>query len=198
MSGAERRGPVANAGFAAVAEIIAKGPPPEWLVPALKDYSRAIASGFQVTPALYREYKKRIARMQEAVDTLLKGLPKFYELPGEWAYDELMGEELWDLKTYFDGLSRIPKSGRRPHFGRALCADLVVSYYKRIHGKASPRSEKLYDACEQYWRACGGEPSGDTENWRRMVKEAADRDEPFLLHHMLVFLIGNGTELKPE
>jgi len=118
--GAKRRRcePTANAAFAAVAEIIAKGPPPEWLVPSLRDYSGAIASGFQLTPAVHQQYKKRIAQMQEAVDTLLSGLPKFYELPDDWACDEAIGEYLRELKAYFDRLSHVPKSGRRPNFGK--------------------------------------------------------------------------------
>jgi hypothetical protein len=196
------QGILAKPQFVKVAEIIAKGPPPfakgpppDWLIPALQTWSRAIASGFQVTPALHREYKKRIAKMQEAVETLLVGLPKFYELPGDWACDDVIAEYLGELKAYFDRLSAVPKGGRKPHFGRKLCADFVVSYWKRIHGKASPRSDNCYEACEQYWVACGGEPSSDIQNWRDMVRDAAEREEPFLLQHILIFMIGGGIEL---
>jgi hypothetical protein len=61
--------------FAEVARIIAKGEPPEWLVQQLASCSQFIENGMQITPAIYRRYKKRIKRMQEAVDTLWEGLP---------------------------------------------------------------------------------------------------------------------------
>jgi hypothetical protein len=46
--------------FAAVAEIIAKGPPPEWLVPALKSLNKAVGSDFRITPDIYRQYKRNL------------------------------------------------------------------------------------------------------------------------------------------
>jgi hypothetical protein len=59
--------------FDGVARIIAKGESPEWLVPELAQYSWVVSSTFQITPEMYRQCKKRIKRMQAAVDTVWKG-----------------------------------------------------------------------------------------------------------------------------
>ena len=149
--------------FDGVARIIARGEPPEWLVPELAQYSWVVSSTFQITPEMYRQCKKRIKRMQEAVDTVLEGLPIFGHLYSEWDLNEYE-PELSQLKDYFDRLSRMGK-GRRAHLGREFCASLIISWWSRIHGKAARRSDKAYLACEEYWRACGNEPSGDIENW---------------------------------
>jgi hypothetical protein len=186
--------------FATVASIIAKGPPPDWLVSTLELWAKAVTN-IEITPATYRLYKRRLRQMQEAVDTLIELFPlfnrNFEDLVSAQAPVEPWFEE--DLPQLRDWLAEIGRNdkGRRPHFGRELCADIVVHFWKRVHGKAEPRSDKCYLACEQYWRVCGGEPSTDILNWRRMVEDASTRDELFLTHNMLVGIVG-GTELKAK
>jgi hypothetical protein len=190
-----------TASFAAVAEIIAKGPPPEWLVQVLEGWAIAPAH-VKVTPDVYRQYKRRLRQMQDAVDTLIELFPLFNR-----EVDDLISAQVpvsatfieFDLPSLRAWLAAIGDNdkGRRPHHGRELVADFICHFWKRIHGKAEPRSDRCYLACEEYWLACGGEPSGDIHNWRRMVEDAATRDELFLTHNMLIQFVG-GTELKQK
>jgi hypothetical protein len=175
-----------------VACTIAEGRPPEWLVLALKDAREVVGSGMHITPEVYREYKKRCTECRKAVKTLMALLPLFDKAPILTGFEE----SLPGLKDWLDKLSQKP-AGRRPHFGRELCADLICFYWKLVHGKAKPRSDKLYHACEEYWRICGGEPSGDIENWRRMVEAAAARPDPLSMHNMLMWKVG-GTKLSTK
>jgi hypothetical protein len=185
--------------FAKVAEIIAKGDPPEWLVPALETLGQ-FNPNIPITPELYRQYKRRLRKMQDAVDTLIELFPRFNrEFDGLTSAQapvfQGFEESLAQLRDWLAAIGDNDK-GRRPHPGRELCADLVVHFWKRVHGKAEPRSDKLYLACEEFWVAVGGEPSGDIDSWRRMVEKAADRDELFLSHNVLIRLVG--TELKSK
>jgi len=182
--------------FAHVARIIAKGEPPEWLAPQLATFSPAV-SAVQITPEVRQRYKKRLRRMQEAVATMIELFPLF-DRSDDPRFDHApmvgdINESLLNLRDWLEQFARSGK-GRRPHFGRELCADLIVHYWRKCHGRAEPRSDKAYEACEEYWRACGGEPSSDIQNWRKMVQDASARPEPFLMHSMLVLAVG-GTEL---
>jgi hypothetical protein len=149
----------------------------------------------QITPKTHQQYKKRITRLMDATNELVDLLNLVGRLPEGLLPEALSCADypLDGLKDWLDQLNRKPAGGRRPHFGRELCADLIVHWWKLCHDKAEPRSDKVYLACEEYWRACGGEPSGDIENWRRMVKEAASRPKPLLMHNMLILMLG-GTE----
>jgi hypothetical protein len=202
--GAERRPPTrrqpdTKSDFVEVARIIAKGPPPEWLVSVLEAW--AFDPNAQISPATYRLYKRRLRQMREAVDTLIKLFPLFdREIPDLVSPQAPVSsgflEDLPALRGWLAAINDNDK-GRRPNLGRELCADFVVHFWRRIHGNVEPRSEKLYAACEQYWCACGGEPSINIQNWRRMVEDASTRDELFLTHNMLIRLVA-GTELKPK
>jgi hypothetical protein len=181
-----------------VAKIIAKGPPPEWLVDELEYFSRIIGSDQRITPEVFRQYKKRVEQIREAVDTLWDLFAILNHLPRGLQPLTTLGFEEVALPRLREWLDQLPdKSGRRPHFGRELCADLIVWFWKRVNGKTTPRSDKIDLACEEYWRACGGKPSGDTENWRRMVEDAVGRDDPFLMHNLLIRCLG-GTELASK
>jgi hypothetical protein len=146
------------------------GDPPDWLAPALERVSPFVQSEAKITPSLYREYKNRLRRMKKAIDTLLELFPLIERLPDGLLPPILTGfeENLPVLRQWLDELIRRP-GGRRPHLGRELCADLICFYWKRVNGKIEPRSDRVYDACELYWQVCGNDPSGDIENWRRMV-----------------------------
>jgi hypothetical protein len=185
--------------FAKVAEIIAKGEPPEWLVSALTTLG-AINPNAEITPAIVRQYKRRLSKMQEAVDTLIELFPMFNrefdgmtsaQAPVFQGFEESLGQ----LQSWLAAIGDNDR-GRRPHPGKELCADIVVNFWKRIHGKASPRSDHCYLACEEFWRACGGAPSGDIQNWRRMVELASTRDELFLSHNMLIRFVGTDIRSK--
>jgi hypothetical protein len=213
MNGAQRRGPYARqrrggaesaekGDFAAVVEVIAKGPPPEWLVGWLKAFSEKVGSDFKITPDVYRQYKRRMKQVREAVDTLsnlVSSLPEGLLPEVLLEFDEIREPE---LKDWLDQISRQDK-GRRPHVGRELCADVIVWCWEHIRGKVKSRSDTLYLACEEYWRACGGEPSSDIQSWRRMVEHAATRGRSsdfgvFMTHNMLIHTLGEPVRKPPS
>jgi hypothetical protein len=83
-------------------------------------------------------------------------------------------EVLTKIKAYLArAMSRPPrKGGPRPNVERRVCAAIVVEAWALIHGKAQPRSDQLYRACNEYWQACGHEYR--SEGWRRDVENAVN------------------------
>ena len=67
----------------------------------------------------------------------------------------------------------------------SICAEVIVEAWKLIHGKAEPRSEKVYEACEEYWQACGG-PASDLNNWRRHVEKASAKNANPWIREVLI------------
>ena len=62
------------------------------------------------------------------------------------------------------------KSGRRRKPGKVTCALIVIEAWASVGGKApSANNQDAQEACETYWKACGGQPSG---NWQRTLKAA--------------------------
>src|SRR4029078_7552146 len=135
-----------------VAHIIAKGEPPEWLVQNLETFSKLVGPDRQITPETYQRFKKRIERMREGTDTLLELLPVTNNMPEPFPAIVSSLEMLPEFRAWLDELIGKPTGGRSPHFGRELCADLIVYFWRRCHGKAEPRSHKAYEACEEYWQ----------------------------------------------
>jgi hypothetical protein len=160
--------------FAGVACIIAKGEPPEWLVQGLEHFSKDIGSNADVHP----EFKITIERMQNAGNVLLKWLPIFEHLPfGIQCPSDVavVMDALPRVKKDLDRLTDIERIGRRPIVRREICAAVTVEACKIIHVMAEPRSVQLQQACKEYWRACGGEQIGETdeiENWRWPAERA--------------------------
>jgi hypothetical protein len=81
-------------------------------------------------------------------------------------------EVLPKIKEYLARAMNQPprKGGPKPNVERQLCAAIVVEAWTLIHGKAQPRSDWLYRACNAYWQACGHEYR--SEGWRRDVEDA--------------------------
>jgi hypothetical protein len=53
---------------------------------------------------------------------------------------------------------------------------------------SKPCSAKLEEACNAYWRACGGEPIGETEdieNWRRPAEQAVEHHHAWIRDALL-------------
>jgi hypothetical protein len=165
-------------GFAAVAEIIAKGPPPEWLVPVLEHFSAGMT-----IEGDNRHFKAVIEQVETATDTLMKWLPMWGHMP--WGslksphYIQVIRAFLPELKKNLQRLNTKQGPGRKPDISREVCAAVVVEAWRRIHGEVKPRSQELYEACRMYWDACDGKPIGeinDIENWRWSVKHALAQD----------------------
>jgi hypothetical protein len=68
------------------------------------------------------------------------------------------------------------KRGAPKKPGRVVCALIVIEAWAWAHGKAphGAHSPKALEACEDFWRACGGPPigRGDPDNWREAFKAA--------------------------
>jgi hypothetical protein len=162
--------------FLGVARRIAKGEPPLWLLIGLTHFSRGIGTD---TSDVRERFKNTIEQMHDAAGVLLKWLP-IYQHAG---YGLQCPD---DVTVVLDALPRIKKDlervnkqglGRPPNVRREVCAAVVVEAWRLLRGKAELRSEELYEACSEYWRACGGGEIGETddiENWRRPVKEGSN------------------------
>jgi hypothetical protein len=163
--------------FVSVARIVAKGKAaPEWLAIGLEHFSGFVGGG-RVPSKEYEQYEKIIERMHDAADKLIKFLPIYANLPAGIQCPS-------DVATALDVLPRIKKDlaralqnqrsgGPRPNVQRWVCAAVVVETWRLVRGKPEPRSQYLLEACNEYWRACGGKSRGsDIENWRRDAERA--------------------------
>jgi hypothetical protein len=69
--------------------------------------------------------------------------------------------------------------GGKPDAQRQMCAAIIIEAWHLVHGKVERPSEKLYRVCGEYWRVCGGNEIGSTddlENWRWTVDQALKWD----------------------
>jgi hypothetical protein len=164
--------PQYNTDFVKVARRIAKDEPPLWLLVGLTHFSADIGND---TSEHTQFAKEIIGQMSDAATVLLRWLPVF----GSGAYGVQCPEHvravlalLPRIKAHLDWLSK-PHIGRPKDERRDVCAAVVVEAWQLLHGKVQRRSEELYEVCNDYWRACGGEEIGETGdllNWRRAVK----------------------------
>ena len=163
--------------FNGVAATIAQGDPPKWLAVGLTQFSPGIGSDDDIDI----DISTIIERMQGATDTLITWLPIFGTCTfGLACPDEvlLVLGALPEVKKELDRLAKANKgSGRRPDAKRDVCAAVVATAWKLLHGKVEPQSLKLQQACTEYWQACGGKQIGGSdleENWRRRIERTAD------------------------
>jgi hypothetical protein len=153
--------------FVKVAELIAD-PPPEWLVSGLTTFAPLIG-----IKGLSKDNAWIVQQRLDDIDRLIGWLPNLLH----WQPDiPLALVVLTRIRDHL-ALSLPPArpGGQAPHYGRQLCAILVVQAWSDCRGQVEPRSEAVYRACQAYWEACGGEAGGDIDNWRRHVQAAADR-----------------------
>jgi hypothetical protein len=160
--------------FAKVAALIANGKPaPDWLPRGLAHF-HSFVSEAPITTQEAKRLRPIIDRMHGDLDYLIKFLPLFQRLPLLSCPD--------DVAVALDVLPRIRKvlavialspRRKRPNVRRQFCAAVVFEAWSLIHGgRPSPIPDRLREACQEYWEACGG-GAGGIEDWRRHVKEAA-------------------------
>ena len=167
--------------MAVVASTIAKGDPPEWLVLALANFQDFV--GGEITSEEDRRYAQITAQMHDAAGKLITWLPAFMHMPSVLKPPDevrIALEVLPKIKAYLAcAMNQSPrKGGRKPNIERHLCAAIVVEACTLIHGKAEPRSEWLYRACNEYWQACGHEYR--SEGWRRDVEDAINNPQKWV------------------
>ena len=163
--------------FDGVARSIAD-PTPEWLPIALAHFSQWIG-GDTSDVRLF----DILDQLQRATKVLELCLPAFTHMAFNVKCPEpvkMVLSGLPGLKAELEGLNQ-QRIGRKPHpqHQKALCAAVITQAWQRIHGKAQRRSDKLYRACSEYWRVCGGNEIGSTddiENWRWTVNQALKWD----------------------
>jgi hypothetical protein len=64
------------------------------------------------------------------------------------------------------------KGGRTPDYRRYICAWVCSEIWQEVHGAYQPRSERLWEACEAYWLACGQPETSAVDrvkNWERYL-----------------------------
>jgi hypothetical protein len=165
--------------FVGVARTITKTEPPEWLPLGLEHFSEDVLGAGAGGPDVRQEVQSIVKEAHDAVGVLLKHLPLLYRhlmgsaLPCPPQVETVLEALPW-IKADLEPLIK-QRTGRRPDARRQLCAAVVLEAWKLVHNKAEPRSETLYQACKEYWSACGGEEVGETDdllNWRRPVEQA--------------------------
>jgi hypothetical protein len=159
--------------FVTVARTIANGNPPKWLAPALDGFSGFVGSKRGSNADSHRA-RLAIVRAHDAARDLMKFLQAHLHLS--------IGRPSADMIAALDVLPRIKtelgrrmkaRRVKRPYVQRRVCAAVVVEVWASVRGNVEPRSIELFQACDDYWRACGNEDRGqDVENWRRDVAHA--------------------------
>jgi hypothetical protein len=179
--------------FANVARMLAKDePPPEWLVPILRRFSRLIG---------YRKITNRdeieVKQMLAAAKELEKLLPIYVDVEEQFGFQnpdciETVLIALPELIEYLENqLQPGRKGGPIPDSRRRLCASVCAEVWRRQCGEVQPFSPKLWEACEEYWQTCGN-PETSTEgrlkNWEpylKWVKQADDEEFREHFQHLI-------------
>jgi hypothetical protein len=181
--------------FTAVARIIAKGDPPEWLMLGLEHF-RGFVGSERVTSKEYQQFNRTLRDLDNAARLLIKKLPAF-----NVAWEIYFGAQPEGKTAVTTALEVLPKiraqlapfkpprrGGRRPNAQRRYCAVVVVEAWKLIHDSVEiePRSAEVLQACSAYWQACGHDER-DVENWGRDAKGAATNPEKFIRDILITY-----------
>ena len=165
--------------FSGVANCITEQPP-KWLPVALAYYAKWLPTEGNVV-----DISNIVDRLQCAVKDMEQWLPIWDQM----AFDIKCPPDIKIIMSALPGLKKELDrlNGRGPglplNMNQETCAAIIVECWRLIHGKPQPRSEKLYSACKEYWRALGGGERGkenDIDNWQRSVRRAIDADHKWI------------------
>ena len=89
-----------------------------------------------------------------------------------------------------------PKGGVRKKPGRVTCALIVIEAWAFVHGRTpGHHNDFAQEACDDYWRACGGTREGDAGRWRRQITAARANKGAFRRYvHDEIRRCAKGTE----
>jgi hypothetical protein len=191
--------------FADVAATIAKGPPPEWLPPALA-YFRDHYIGGALAKAGKPSREGEIERVMLKAAKLLHSWLPMYALETDAECPDEVEDMLTLLPVVIDFLERdvaefdaIPPrgGGPRPDLRRPVCAAVCAEAYGVVHGQIEPYSQHLQKACEEYWVACGNPPTGKSgsgyrKNWEDYLLLVADEDNEWIRDHFGPAAVSHG------
>jgi hypothetical protein len=145
-----------------VARLIAD-PPPEGLVQYLEHWRDLVGA---TKPG---DHQAVFDKMVWATDFLIDKLRLFQPLPAGMQCPEEVTIALAVLPKVRKRLAPMvaPRPKRRPtNIFHEACARVVVN---ACHRFGMPKAkDRLYEVCQAYWEACGGE---EVRDWRRDVRE---------------------------
>src|SRR5262245_38704964 len=180
--------------FTDIARDIARGEPPEWLVPALEELARHVATAglSEEGDPKRAELRSRFGRVQTAAKKMDRTLDAI-----QWGLLWMPFKDIDNLRTTRGALQtaievcdralkRIPDRGRRTRArrqagptARVICAIIIAEAWTTVHGQLrGGHNERIGEICMKYWLACGGPPigraskGGGPNNWRRPMEQA--------------------------
>ena len=185
--------------FTDVARRIAGGSPPVWLTQALGRLAgqlSIIASNAESDPlraevhARFQRVKDATAKMERALDGIRDAIlwMTFEEME---ALDSARQALRAAAQATDSASNRIPRGSgmnRASRLGglnsRESCAVVVVEAWELMRGNSprGPNNPQLQEICDEYWRACGMPPIGETgepSNWRRPLMKALSNNSAF-------------------
>jgi hypothetical protein len=182
--------------FPEVAKLIAKGPPPDWLVEGLEGFSEFVG-GDPVSSKGKKQGRMKIALAYDATDRLIKFLPlAFSRLPYGVRYPDEVAIALSVLPKIKERLAKAMNAPRRrggqnPNVPRKVCADVVIEAWRIVRGNPEPESHQLWTACNEYWQACDREYRGsDVDTWRSDCRDAVANNRGEWIRQIFLALKG--------
>jgi hypothetical protein len=166
--------------FAEVARII--GGDPDEVLRELERYSPLIA-GRKRGPESEAGDRELFVYLNLLEERLMDEAKVMEALEQQFGYD--LAEELDAVNDALNAFSVLMeyvksnlspprKGGQTPDRKRRLCATVCLSLW---HEGSQPYSNKLWQACEEYWKACGKPglgPNQDAKIWQHYLVEVAD------------------------
>jgi hypothetical protein len=181
--------------FTDIARDIARGEPPDWLVPALEELARHVATAGlneerDPKRAELRERFRRVhivaKKMDRTLDAIRDGLV-WIPVKDIDNLRTIRGALRTAIEVCDRALKRISAGGGRTRArhqaeptARVICAIIVIEAWATVHGKPlrGGHNERIGEICMKYWRTCGGPPIGKgskgegPNNWRRPMEKA--------------------------
>jgi hypothetical protein len=156
-----------------VAALLCKGPPVDWVMDRLR-INEALVAGAK------RNYDDTVERLMfESALHLDRWLGMYSRIERQFGIEmpdciDQVSQGLDELIYFLAEQIKLPgKGGPIPDGRRHLCAEVCAEVWQELHSH-QPRSEKLWEACEAYWLACGhAETSAVSRlrNWERYLLE---------------------------
>ena len=165
--------------FADVAQLIAKGPAPDWLVSGLALLSAYVRNTLSSDER--GEYADEIDRLRTAIKTLRRLLPVFLNMPLVRCPDDVVVvlNALPRIEALLARANLRPEK-RTPDFNRKCCCAIILEASRLIQLDVQHRSKETYLAYNAYWKACDNQAIAENRNWDRHIKRALAADNAWI------------------